>query len=99
MINLQRRKLLQKAAPVTAAATLPALFLPVRRASAQPTSYSNPPLSNESWTKDTVLISPDETVRLGLRFEHYADENAPYMFHCYNLEHKGQGMMGQFVVV
>lgn len=60
---------------------------------------NNQPLSNESGPKDTVLINPDETVRLGLRFEHYADENAPYMFHCHNLEHEDQGMMGQFVVV
>lgn len=59
----------------------------------------NPPSSNERGPKDTVLVDPDETVHLGLRFEHYADERTPYMFHCHNLEHEDQGMMGQFVVV
>jgi FtsP/CotA-like multicopper oxidase with cupredoxin domain len=54
---------------------------------------------NENGLKDTVLVNPDETVRVITRFEHYTDERFPYMFHCHILEHEDQGMMGQFVVV
>jgi FtsP/CotA-like multicopper oxidase with cupredoxin domain len=49
--------------------------------------------------KDTVLVRPGETVPLLMRFEDYADAEAPYMFHCHILQHEDQGMMGQFVVV
>ena len=58
-----------------------------------------PPEANEHGMKDTVLVNPDETVRLITRFENYADETSPYMYHCHILEHEDQGMMGQFVVV
>lgn len=54
---------------------------------------------NEQGLKDTVLVNPDETVRVITRFEHYADDRYPYMFHCHILEHEDQGMMGQFLVV
>jgi len=57
------------------------------------------PEVNERGLKDTVLVNPRETVRVMTRFEHYADETVPYMYHCHILEHEDQGMMGQFVVV
>lgn len=57
-----------------------------------------PPL-NERGLKDTVLVQPDEIVRVITKFENYADPKSPYMFHCHNLEHEDRGMMGQFVVV
>lgn len=56
-----------------------------------------PPL-NERGLKDTVLVNPDETVRVITKFENYADESSPYMYHCHILEHEDRGMMGQFVV-
>ena len=56
------------------------------------------PPANEQGMKDTVLVNPDETVRLITRFENYADESSPYMYHCHILEHEDQGMMGQFIV-
>lgn len=46
--------------------------------------------------KDTVLV--DGSVELLMRFDHAADEHAPYMFHCHILEHEDAGMMGQFTV-
>jgi len=58
-----------------------------------------PPALNEQGLKDTVVVDPDETVRLITKFETFADENAPYMYHCHILEHEDNGMMGQFVVV
>ena len=33
------------------------------------------------------------------RFNTYAAEDIPYMFHCHILDHEDLGMMGQFLVV
>lgn len=57
-----------------------------------------PAALNEQGLKDTVLVNPDETVRVITKFENYADDSAPYMYHCHNLEHEDKGMMGQFLV-
>jgi len=57
-----------------------------------------PPNSGERGKKDTVVVNPNERVRLLLEFSDYADPDAPYMYHCHNLEHEDAGMMGQFVV-
>ncbi len=57
-----------------------------------------PPPYERGW-KDTVIVSPEETVGLVMRFADYADPTLPYMFHCHILEHEDMGMMGQFVVV
>ena len=58
-----------------------------------------PPPANEQGLKDTVLVESGETLRIITRFEHYADADSPYMFHCHILEHEDAGMMGQFLVV
>jgi len=55
-----------------------------------------PPLSGP---KDTVLVLPDQTVRLLVGSPGYADPARPFMFHCHLLEHEDRGMMGQFTVV
>lgn len=57
-----------------------------------------PPEENERGYKDTVLVLPDETVRVLARFDQLADQGHPFMFHCHNLEHEDGGMMGQFTV-
>ncbi|MGP1396841.1 MAG: multicopper oxidase family protein [Inquilinaceae bacterium] len=57
-----------------------------------------PPSPAEAGLKDTVLVGPQERVRLLLGFADYADPDAPYMYHCHILEHEDAGMMGQFVV-
>jgi blue copper oxidase len=57
-----------------------------------------PPPRLAGW-KDTVLVPPDKTVLLLVRFPGYADPAQPYMFHCHLLQHEDNGMMGQFVVV
>jgi len=57
------------------------------------------PSAGESGWKDTVLVLPNETVRVIARFEDFADANTPYMYHCHILEHEDAGMMGQFVVI
>ncbi|WP_161791973.1 multicopper oxidase domain-containing protein [Psychroserpens jangbogonensis] len=58
-----------------------------------------PPFATESGLKDTVLVEAGETVRIISKFEDYADEVIPYMYHCHNLIHEDYGMMGQFTVV
>lgn len=55
--------------------------------------------SHETGLKDTVLVNSGETVRLLMMFQHYSDSKHAYMYHCHNLEHEDQGMMGQFTVV
>jgi FtsP/CotA-like multicopper oxidase with cupredoxin domain len=57
-----------------------------------------PPPELSGW-KDTVLLAPNETVRIIARFADYADPDVPYMYHCHVLKHEDAGMMGQFVVV
>ena len=57
------------------------------------------PEAGEQGLKDTVLVNPDERVRILIRFDHYSDPDAPYMYHCHILEHEDAGMMGQFTVV
>jgi len=57
------------------------------------------PNPNEAGLKDTVLIQPNEKVRILIRFDEYSDPDRPYMYHCHILEHEDAGMMGQFTVV
>ena len=57
------------------------------------------PMANEQGLKDTVVVEPDEVVRLLIRFEHYTNAERPYMYHCHILEHEDAGMMGQFTVI
>ncbi|WP_353951504.1 multicopper oxidase domain-containing protein [Knoellia sp. S7-12] len=56
-----------------------------------------PPAVLAGW-KDTILIAPNESVELRMRFTDFADAKSPYMFHCHLLRHEDQGLMGQFVV-
>ncbi|OUR94617.1 hypothetical protein A9Q87_02995 [Flavobacteriales bacterium 34_180_T64] len=58
-----------------------------------------PPSATESGLKDTVLVESGETVRIISKFEDFADAVVPYMYHCHNLIHEDNGMMGQFTVV
>jgi FtsP/CotA-like multicopper oxidase with cupredoxin domain len=57
-----------------------------------------PPTELAGW-KDTVLLRPNTTTRIALRFSDYTDPDVPYMYHCHLVYHEDQGMMGQFVVV
>lgn len=54
-----------------------------------------PPPPGEVGWKDTVAVGPDETVRVIVRFTDYPGR---YMFHCHNLEHEDNAMMGQIDV-
>ncbi len=50
---------------------------------------SNLAPADKGW-KDTVLVNPNETVNVLIRFDAYA---GIYLLHCHNLEHEDDGMM------
>ncbi len=49
--------------------------------------------------KDTILVNPNQVVRVMIEFQGVGDPSFPYMFHCHILEHEDGGMMGQFYIV
>ena len=53
----------------------------------------------ESGWKDTVYIPRGESVSLLMKFDDFASNDNPYMFHCHFMNHEDGGMMGQFLVV
>ena len=56
--------------------------------------------ANEQGRKDVVIVPPQfGTVRFITKFEDFADDEVPYMYHCHMLTHEDDGMMGQFTVV
>ena len=61
-------------------------------------TFSNVPLNERGW-KDSVIVKPNETVRIIKRFEDFADPDSPFMFHCHILDHEDGGMMLQWTVV
>ena len=58
-----------------------------------------PPPPEEAGWEDSVLVNADREVVIAARFNTYAAEDIPYMFHCHILDHEDLGMMGQFLVV
>ncbi len=50
---------------------------------------------DEGW-KDTVLLMPDETATLLMRF---SDHAGLFLYHCHNLEHEDGGMMRNYRIV
>ncbi|MBA3898666.1 MAG: multicopper oxidase domain-containing protein [Bacteroidetes bacterium] len=59
----------------------------------------NAPAPHEKGLKDVILVRPNETVRFITKFENYTTGETPYMYHCHNLVHEDDGMMGQFIVI
>jgi len=57
------------------------------------------PAAWETGWKDTVYIPADEQVQIIVKFDQYASNTDPYMFHCHMLTHEEDGFMGQFLVV
>ena len=49
--------------------------------------------------KDVVLVMPMQYVEFVTKFEDYADDMVPYMYHCHLLHHEDDGMMGSFRVI
>ena len=59
----------------------------------------NPPPAFAEGLKDTFLVPAGGNMRIITKFEDFADDTIPYMYHCHMLNHEDGGMMGQFVVV
>jgi bilirubin oxidase len=59
----------------------------------------NPPPPHLRGQKDVVLVPPGDSVRFITRFEDFADDSVPYMYHCHLLHHEDDGMMGSFLVI
>ena len=59
----------------------------------------NPPPAYENGKKDVVLVMPGDSVRFITKFEDFADDMMPYMYHCHLLHHEDDDMMGQFIVI
>ena len=54
-----------------------------------------PLLPDDAGWKDTIQVSPRETVQLLLHFD---KQSGRYMYHCHILEHEDAGMMGVYEV-
>ena len=59
---------------------------------------STPPANQQGW-KDVVLVPGTGSARFITKFDDFADNQIPYMYHCHMLTHEDEGMMGQFLVV
>lgn len=57
------------------------------------------PPASAAGLKDTYIVAPQGTMRFITKFDDFANDSVPYMYHCHMLKHEDAGMMGQFVVV
>ena len=55
------------------------------------------PATERGW-KDVVLVMPHDSIKFITKFETFANNTIPYMYHCHLLHHEDDGMMGQFIV-
>lgn len=53
----------------------------------------------EQGKKDVVLVMPMQYVEFITKFEDFANDTVPYMYHCHLLHHEDDGMMGGFRVI
>ena len=52
----------------------------------------------EAGWKDTVFIGRQQTVTFIAKFDHFASNTNPFMYHCHFSNHEDEGLMGQFLV-
>lgn len=53
----------------------------------------------ESGWKDTFYIRTGETVSVVAKYDDFADDINPFMYHCHFPNHEDAGLMGQFLVI
>jgi hypothetical protein len=59
----------------------------------------NPPPAHLRGKKDVVHVpAGNGVVRFITKFDDFANDSLPYMYHCHMLTHEDDGMMGQFLV-
>ncbi len=61
-----------------------------------PGGNPQPPLPEEAGWKDTVMVGPNQIVRV---IAHFEDYKGKYPYHCHILEHEDHEMMRQFQTV
>ncbi|WP_211268881.1 multicopper oxidase family protein [Actinoplanes subtropicus] len=49
--------------------------------------------------KDTILIAPQSTNVIAMKFTDYSDDTYGYMLHCHNTVHEDEGMMAMLMVM
>lgn len=54
---------------------------------------------HESGWKDTVYLPVGQSVTIIAKFDDFASDKYPFMYHCHFANHEDGGMMGQFLVV
>ena len=59
---------------------------------------TGPVPDHEKGWKDTLHIVPNELVTFVAKFDDYASDEHPFMYHCHMSNHEDEGMMGQFLV-
>ena len=74
-------------------------FKIVSRSGGTQVSSNGQPAVYESGWKDTVYVPRNETVSVIAKYDDFASNTNPFMFHCHLLQHEDGGMMGQFAVV
>jgi bilirubin oxidase len=50
-----------------------------------------------SW-KDTLYVQRNSSVTFIAKFDHFASNTNPFMYHCHFANHEDEGLMGQFIV-
>ncbi|MFN0077948.1 MAG: sulfatase-like hydrolase/transferase [Prosthecobacter sp.] len=55
--------------------------------------------SYEVGWKDTLYVQRNSSVTFLAKFDHFASNTNPFMYHCHFANHEDEGLMGQFVVV
>ncbi len=58
-----------------------------------------PPPPELQGYKDVILVKPNEKTRFITKFDDFADDKTPFMYHCHLLHHEDDGMMGTFLVL
>lgn len=53
--------------------------------------------TEQGW-KDTVSLLRNESVSFIAKFDDFASDTDPYMYHCHMANHEDEGLMGQFLV-
>ncbi len=52
----------------------------------------------EAGWKDVLFIGQNQTVSFITKFDHFASNTNPFMYHCHFPSHEDAGLMGQFIV-
>jgi FtsP/CotA-like multicopper oxidase with cupredoxin domain len=53
----------------------------------------------EQGLKDTWYLKQNDSIEIIGKFTNFTNDTIPYMYHCHNLSHEDNGMMGSFIVI